>query len=212
MLIALAILSWLQAAPVRVVDGDTLDLGGDRVRLYGIDAPEAGQTCDRDGSPWPCGRAATDALTAFLAGRPVACVQIERDRYGRAVSTCQADGADLGDWMVRSGWAVEFDRYSDGRYAAAETEAVAARSGIHSGAFTVPADWRAQTPVEEVAASYKSAGDCRIKGNINAEGERIYHSPGMRSYGPTRIDEAAGERWFCSEAEATASGWRAPRG
>ena len=53
---------------------------------------------------------------------------------------------------------------------------------------------------------------CKIKGNINSKGVKIYHAPGMSSYGATRINESKGERWFCSEAEAKAAGWRAPRG
>jgi len=52
---------------------------------------------------------------------------------------------------------------------------------------------------------------CNIKGNINSKGDRIYHSPGSGSYGATKINESKGERWFCSEAEAKAAGWRAPR-
>jgi len=200
-----------QAAPVRVVDGDTLGLGGERVRLYGIDAPESGQTCERSGSPWQCGVAATAALSSWLEGKATACVELDRDRYGRAVSTCSADGQDVGGWMVRQGWAVEYRQYSDGRYAQDEREAAARRVGVHAGTFVRPSEWRSGAASSEVAASYQQAGDCRIKGNINAEGERIYHAPGMRSYGPTRIDEARGERWFCSEQEARAAGWRAPR-
>lgn len=57
-----------------------------------------------------------------------------------------------------------------------------------------------------------ATGNCQIKGNINSKGDRIYHVPGSRSYGATRINESKGERWFCSEAEAKAAGWRAPRG
>jgi hypothetical protein len=114
--------------------------------------------------------------------------------------------------MVRQGWAVEYRQYSDGRYARDEREAAARRVGIHAGTFARPSEWRRGSASSEVAASYQQAGDCRIKGNINSEGERIYHAPGMRSYGPTRIDEARGERWFCSEQEARAAGWRAPLG
>jgi endonuclease YncB( thermonuclease family) len=201
-----------QAAPVRVVDGDTLGLGGERVRLYGIDAPERGQTCERSGSPWQCGVAATAALAAWLDGKATTCIELDRDRYDRAVSTCSADGQDVGQWMVRQGWAVEYRQYSDGRYARDEREAAARRVGIHAGTFARPSEWRRGSASSEVAASYQQAGDCRIKGNINSEGERIYHAPGMRSYGPTRIDEARGERWFCSEQEARAAGWRAPLG
>jgi endonuclease YncB( thermonuclease family) len=142
-MIALVFALLLQAGPARVVDGDTLDLAGERVRLYGIDAPESGQTCERAGQVWACGTAAAEALGAWLHGRQVTCVELERDRFGRSVATCQADGEDVGGWMVRQGWAVEFTRYSDGRYAEAEASARERLVGMHAGAFDDPADWRA---------------------------------------------------------------------
>lgn len=211
MLTSLLLAVVLQTGPARVIDGDTLDLARDRVRIYGIDAPEAGQTCG-DTEIWPCGSQATAALAAWIGDRSVSCTEIERDRYQRAVATCDVGGEDVGLWMIRNGWAVEYREYSDGRYAEAERAAAAARVGMHQGQFTRPSDWRRDGDPTEVAASYRQSGDCRIKGNINADGERIYHMPGMRSYGPTRIDEAEGERWFCSESDAIAAGWRAPRG
>lgn len=210
--LALSLALVFQAAPVRVIDGDTLGMGGERIRLYGIDAPESGQTCERSGDRWQCGQAATAALASWLDGKVTECVELERDRYDRAVSTCSANGQDVGEWMVRQGWAVEYRQYSDGRYALSERDAATRRVGMHAGAFARPAEWRSGTAGSEVEASYQRAGDCRIKGNINSEGERIYHVPGMRSYGPTRIDEGRGERWFCSEQDALAAGWRAPLG
>jgi len=207
----IAFVAALQEPPARVVDGDTLDLNGARIRLYGVDAPEAGQTCERNGAAWPCGAAATQALSDFISGREVSCVEVDRDRYGRAVSTCSVGDTDLGSWMVLNGWALEFDRYSDGRYAQAEQAASNAGVGIHSGQFVAPADWRSGSAPAPVTASSSPPGDCRIKGNISSDGTRIYHMPGRRSYGPTRIDVSAGERWFCSEEEAVAAGWRAPR-
>lgn len=210
--LALSLALVFQSAPVRVIDGDTLGIGGERIRLYGIDAPESGQTCERAGDPWQCGLAATAALTAWLDGKATECVELERDRYDRAVSTCLADGRDVGEWMIQQGWAVEYLQYSDGRYALSERDAANRRVGIHVGEFARPSDWRSGNTSTEVAASYQRAGDCRIKGNINSQGERIYHVPGVRSYGPTRIDEGKGERWFCSEQDARAAGWRPPRG
>jgi endonuclease YncB( thermonuclease family) len=124
---------------VRVLDGDSLDLAGEQIRLFGIDAPESRQFCrDGAGRPYRCGRTATLALMAATAGRTVACTRVEHDRYDRQVAICTADGRDLGDTMVRAGLAVELPEYSGGRYAAAEREARAARRGLWAGSFERP--------------------------------------------------------------------------
>ncbi len=112
--------------------------------------------------------------------------------------------------MVRQGWAVEFRRYSDGRYAELEREARAGRVGLHSGEFTNPTAWRAEQRQPQPQVEPDPA--CRIKGNIGSGGARIYHTPGAPSYERTVIDPGRGERWFCTEDEARAAGWRAPRG
>jgi len=192
---------------VRAIDGDTLDLAGQRIRLHGIDAPEAGQGCTTAaGALWACGAAATAALARLAVG-PVACRQVDRDRYGRIVALCRAGGQDLGAALVEGGWAVAYRRYSR-RYVGAEGVARRHRRGLWRGAFVVPHDWRRG---ERLAAAPSDARRCRIKGNISANG-RIYHLPGSRWYESTRIAPERGERWFCSEAEARAAGWRAPRG
>jgi endonuclease YncB( thermonuclease family) len=127
----------------RVLDGDSLILAGEDIRLFGIDAPESRQLCrDGAGRPYPCGRLATRALAAATVGRTVACTRLERDRYHRQVALCTADGRDLGEIMVRLGLAVELAEYSHGRYAAAEREARAARRGLWAGTFEPPAAWR----------------------------------------------------------------------
>ncbi len=127
----------------RVIDGDTIALGEERHRLFGIDAPERGQDCHAMGLAWECGNAATDALKAFVEqhGR-VACESTGTDRYGRSVSRCTSGGRDLGDFMVRNGWALDYAAYSGGAYAAAELEARAGGRGIHLGTFIDPAAWR----------------------------------------------------------------------
>jgi endonuclease YncB( thermonuclease family) len=130
---------------VEVVDGDTLRLGRERVRLYGIDAPEAAQTCfDGNGRFWGCGRAATEHLKAMVAGKPVVCVQRDRDVYHRPVSICAVHGTDLGEAMVRAGLAITEERYSGGRYRAAEMEARAGRRGMWGSTFETPKAWRAR--------------------------------------------------------------------
>jgi endonuclease YncB( thermonuclease family) len=131
----------------RVIDGDSLEIGGTRIRLHGIDAPERGQDCrDADGQPYRCGEAAARALAALVAGRTVTCTPAEVDRYARDIAVCTADGNDLAEAMVRAGHALDFARHSRGRYAQAEREARAARRGLWAGSFEQPAEWRRQHP------------------------------------------------------------------
>ena len=126
-----------------VIDGDTIKLGEVHVRLFGIDAPETDQPCtDAQGSTYRCGLLATSVLEEEIGGRPVTCFPLDTDRYGRTVATCEVSGRDLGDAMVRRGYAVDFTRYSGGRYATAQLEARAARRGIWQGQFLEPEQWR----------------------------------------------------------------------
>ena len=95
-----------------VIDGDTLKIAPERIRLHGIDAPESAQSCRAGGKTWACGEAATRALRERIAGRPVECAERDRDRYGRIVAVCRVDGADVNAWMVEQGWAVAYRKYS----------------------------------------------------------------------------------------------------
>ncbi|XUY27606.1 thermonuclease family protein [Agrobacterium sp. rho-8.1] len=129
-----------------VVDGDTLDIGGQRIRLNGIDAPESAQTCqDSDGATYRCGKKAAFALDDFLAAsRPTRCVEMDRDRYKRVVAVChRADGTDVNSWLVRQGWAVDWERYSKGKYRVDQQAAQKGRLGIWSGQFETPCVYRA---------------------------------------------------------------------
>ena len=107
--------------------------------------------------------------------------------------------------MVAQGWAVAYRKYSTD-YVSQEAAAKAGRRGVWRGEFVVPSRWRRGERLEATDAA--GGGECRIKGNVSRRGTRIYHVPGGASYAKTRIDEAKGERWFCSEAEARAAGWR----
>ena len=102
---------------VRVVDGDTLAIDHRRIRIRGIDAPELAQTCDRAGTTYPCGEVARDALRALTRSAPVSCIVSGRDRYGRDLAACRADGQDVGAALVRHGFAVSFGAYGSGRAA-----------------------------------------------------------------------------------------------
>jgi endonuclease YncB( thermonuclease family) len=146
---------WSQPAPIgapfrgraRVVDGDSLDVAGEHVRLFGIDAPELAQWCrDVRGGDYACGRLAARALADLVAGKTVTCTPLDHDRYERDVARCSVDGRDLGETMVRAGNAVELSRYSRGAYTAAEREARAASRGVWAGTFEEPAEWRRRHP------------------------------------------------------------------
>src|SRR5262249_18156777 len=128
-----------------VIDGDTLAINGEHIRLHGIDAPEREQVCFMPGgAPYACGRIATAQLRREIEGTRLACVAHYRDPYHRPVASCTANGRDGGDAMVRSGWALDVPLYSHGKYAAAETEAREAKRGLWVGEFEAPWRWRQQ--------------------------------------------------------------------
>ena len=129
------------AGHARVVDGDTLDLGGRRIRLFGIDAPESAQTCERDGLSYACGQAAKHFLEQLIAGQPVACRAHDNDRYGREVATCTVGNQDINAAMVGAGWAVAYRQYSTA-YVPLEEQARSRRAGIWAGRFELPSAWR----------------------------------------------------------------------
>jgi endonuclease YncB( thermonuclease family) len=125
-----------------VVDGDTLKIKGQRVRLWGIDAPETRQNCQRNSMPWQCGKDATEALSAKIKGKSINCQQRDRDRYKRIVAICFLGSENLNAWMVSEGWALDYRQYSKGRYLAQETAARSAKKGIWSSRFLKPWEWR----------------------------------------------------------------------
>ena len=192
--------------PVRVIDADTFDVGGDRVRLFGIDAPEQAQTCQKaDGRIWSCGKWATDQARLRYGGQRAHCTRIDTDRYGRTVARCVVNGRDVGREMVADGLAFAYARYSKD-YVADERHAAASGVGLHSSKMQTPAAFRAAK--KKISIDPPRSGNCQIKGNISRSGERIYHVPGQQHYSKTRISGSRGERWFCSEGAARAAGWR----
>ena len=146
-MLALAILLFASPAladvngPARVIDGDSLEIQGERIRLHGIDAPESRQLCRLNGKPWQCGKDAANALADKIARRPVTCKDLGRDRYKRIIARCTVAGEDMGAWMVQQGWALAYRRYSLD-YTDMEADAQAARRGIWAGEFVKPWEWR----------------------------------------------------------------------
>lgn len=209
------------AGIARVIDGDTVEIDGTRIRIQGIDAPETDDRCRLpDGRPWLCGEWSTEIAEARFGGRNLECHDLGERSWGRVVARCMLGETDMAAEMVGLGAARACPRFAlqhphSRPYMALEAEAAAAGRGIFDGTppplagFCVPerprADARARDVQPTPAADRR---DCAIKGNINARGERIYHMPGQAHYDRTVIDEAAGQRWFCSPAEAEAAGWR----
>ena len=129
----------------RAVDGDTLAIGETYVRLHGIDAVESAQTCNRAGQPWECGREAQEYLARLIEGATVQCRQRDRDSYGREVATCRANGRDLSQAMVDTGFAIALRHYSEA-YVSTEDAARSRGIGIWASEFQNPADFRADNP------------------------------------------------------------------
>ena len=141
----------------RVIDGDTIDIDGSRVRLYGIDAPESQQTCRAEGHRWACGEQATRALADRIGGQTVHCEERDRDSFGRIVAVCQLAGRDLNAWLVAQGWAMAYRQFSEA-YVVEEAAAEAAGRGIWRGQFVAPWDWRRGVRLEERVLENPRAG------------------------------------------------------
>ena len=169
-----------------VIDGDTIEIHGTRIRLNGIDAPESGQRCQNArGTAWRCGQQAALALSDRIGRRQVNCQQTDTDRYGREVADCFAGGENLTRWMVREGWAVAYRQYSTA-YIAAEDDARTGQRGIWQGRFDMPWDWRAER---------------RSGQNVAATMQRLYEFAGQNwSCGPRRTCSQIGScdeaRWY----------------
>jgi Staphylococcal nuclease homologue len=179
---------------------------------------------DVNGDPWTCGLAALDRLSSHVAGRAISCTSRGEDGYGRTLAVCSAGAENLNAWMVHEGWALAYVRYSR-EYVGDEAAARDGRKGMWAGAFIAPWNRRHRdkgtiilgalsVPVAAQAKSLAPASSaaapspqCIIKGNVNRQGERIYHMPGQLAYAHINMEDRR-KRWFCSEYDAQAAGWR----
>ena len=215
----------------KVREGNIVQVGASRIRLGGIDAPSVDQLClDHMGERWACGIAARDELIKHADNKTWTChirqaVDRQAVNHRRSVARCEVDGEDIQKWMVRSGWALSYVRFSHD-YDADEKAAHEAKVGLWQGAFIAPWDWRvrnkkttilgAARPPETAHAILQASAsgpvapspDCTIKGNVNRAGECIYHTPASRWYAKIEMKISKGTRWFCSVDEAEAAGCR----
>lgn len=205
---------------VGVVDGDTLRVSvngtTERLRIIGIDAPELrGNECYAQKS--------ASRMQSLIQSKDVRIVadqtQDDRDRYDRILRhVWTLDGKNVALELVAAGLATEYtySRAYAGQAEYREAEATALQQGLGLwGACDVPGVVAAPAPSPTAIAPFAPhpaapdpAEQCVIKGNINREGEKIYHVPSGRSYEDTIINEGNGERWFCTEQEAVEAGWR----
>ena len=145
-----------------IIHGDTIEIAGRRIRLYGVDAPEPEQTCWAEGKRWRCGMEAEMALAYFVGRNWVSCLERGRDRLGRALAVCYAGGLggpDLGRWLVAQGWALAYRAHS-ADYLAEEEAARAQRRGIWRGRFVPPHAWRQG---ERLARSPRGTAERTVK-------------------------------------------------
>jgi endonuclease YncB( thermonuclease family) len=189
--------------PAYAEGGDRLRVADRPVRLAGIEAPEAAQQCGKAGKSWRCGAAAEAALARLVNGRRVVCSLSGSDDAGRALGSCTVGAKDVAAELVRQGHV-----FAEGglwlRYASEEREAKAAKAGLWSGDAERPAEWRAKIWDE---AKGRSPEGCPIKGQVTGS-SRYYVLPWSADYERARVREARGERWFCSEQEAVAAGFK----
>ncbi|MDP3740655.1 MAG: thermonuclease family protein [Hyphomonadaceae bacterium] len=125
-----------------VIDADTLEIRGERIRLVGVDAPESGQKClSSDKKFMRCGTIAANALDTWINKNPVTCEIEGKDRYGRSLAECKVRGTSVQEWLVVNGYAVAYRSYSTA-YVPAELKARKAKAGVWAGQFVMPWDWR----------------------------------------------------------------------
>ena len=193
--------------PAFVIDGDTIKVKNKRIRLHGIDAPERNQWCLKKSKKYRCGETATRALKEKIGVAEINCKEMNTDRYKRVIAICRMGTLNLNKWMVRKGWALAYFQYSRD-YEYDEKVARNTKSGLWGGNFVKPWHWRRGIRLNTRKKEPHDASLCKIKGNIGRGKKLIYHLPNGKYYALTKIDEMKGERWFCSEKEATEAGWR----
>jgi endonuclease YncB( thermonuclease family) len=187
------------------IGADTLRVAGTTIKLTGIDAPESEQRCGTGGRAWRCGAAAEASLSRLVSGRHLKCTWSGADEAGRVLGQCAIGDKDVGAELVRQGHV-----FADGsilvRYASQEREARAAKTGLWAtGDAERPSAYRAKLWDE---AKRRSPEGCPIKGQV-AGASRVYVLPWAADYERIRVQKARGERWFCSEQEATSAGFKA---
>jgi len=189
---------------IAIIDGDTFEVNGKIVRLYGIDAPELGQFCFNGTKRYRCGYEAALTLTKLVGNGPVDChpTPVDRDDDGQI---CSVGLIDLSEAMLRRGYATTLPS-SLTVYRRAESEAKLSKLGIWRGDFVPPREWKAGHRLDAHGDQPRQA--CDIKGIVSDKNERVYLVNTDPEYANIDLDQVRGERLFCSDDEAELAGWR----
>ena len=186
------------------ISGDLIRVNTQLIRLTGIEAPEPKQPCLRgNGRRWNCGASARAALDKLVRGKTVVCTASGEDSDGRTLASCKADEADVAETLVRGGHVFAASGLF-ASYSSAESQAHSEQLGIWQGESIRPKEWRDQ--IWEDAKRNAPEG-CPIKGYARAS-DRIYTMPWSNDYHGAKVRTVKGDRWFCSEDEARAAGFK----
>ncbi len=192
------------SGPARAITGDTLSVRGRFIKLVGIEAPELAQYCRNSRRRlWGCGRVARQRLARLVARRKVTCTVQDGTKADIQEGSCNVGDKDPALAMVKAGYAFAIGGLY-ARYGTAERAARNAKSGIWRGTAQRPADYRSNRWDQ---AKKRAPDGCPIKGHVSSKG-KIYLVPWSPNYRRERVDRRRGERWFCSERDALAAGWR----
>lgn len=196
------------AGHVSVIDGDTLQVNGRIIQLFGIDAPELGQSCFHDGSWYQCGLTAAFELQKLieLENTMLTCAPPPQPALP-STEVCQVGHMDVATVLLEGGYAFALPTAGP-EYLAAQTTARQGRLGVWHTEQVSPAEWRAGERLPGEAAAEK--GNCPVKGTVAADGRRLYYVPTDPGYDSIAVHPTHGGRRFCSDEQARAAGWRRP--
>ena len=126
---------------IKIVDGDTIHLNGEKIRFTGIDTPELKQTCVKAGVSDPCGITARQILIDKIGNNTVECIVEGQDQYKRSLAECFVNKESLSSYLVRKGYAFAYRKYSK-KFISQENLAKKEKLGIWAGTFEMPWEWR----------------------------------------------------------------------
>ena len=131
----------VKSSELKIIDGDTIHLNGEKIRFSGIDSPEIKQTCNKNNEIVKCGIQAKELLAKKIENNKVNCVREGKDQYKRTLAECFVNDLSLSSYLVKSGYAFAYRKYSK-KFIVDENFARSNNLGMWSMKFEYPWDWR----------------------------------------------------------------------